>query len=83
MNRTEILALVKSTILEVIPELTPDSLTPEQSLVDLGANSVDRMDIITLSMESLELNISMLEFAGARNIGDIVAVFAAHVPDSL
>lgn len=71
---SEVFEVVKNNILEILPKVTADMVTPEHSLSELGANSVDRMEVITLSMADLNLNIALLSFAGVSNIGGLVDV---------
>lgn len=74
MDKNEIFEIIKENILEVIPELTIENITMNDSLKEIGANSVDRADIIMFSMESLDIRIPMVKFGTAKNIGDIVDI---------
>jgi polyketide biosynthesis acyl carrier protein len=51
------------------------TVTPEISLRELGANSIDRADILMQTMSDLNVKLSMVEFASAKNIGDIASIF--------
>jgi len=59
---------------EVIPEV--GTVTPRDSMRELGANSIDRAEIITATMERLDISLPLVEFAEAANIGDIVAIMS-------
>ena len=59
----------------MIPELEGYEFKPGNQLVDLGANLVDRADIIIMTMEALSLQIPHVELFGAKNIGELVDVF--------
>ncbi|PEP90340.1 poly(3-hydroxyalkanoate) depolymerase [Bacillus wiedmannii] len=74
MNKQEIFELVINNIREVLPELEGHSFQPMDQLVNLGANSVDRVEIILMTMEELELRIPRVELSGANNIGELVEV---------
>jgi polyketide biosynthesis acyl carrier protein len=39
---------------------------------DLGANSIDRMDIVTQTMEDLAIKIPLVELAKVQNIQELV-----------
>jgi polyketide biosynthesis acyl carrier protein len=55
----------------------------EQSLKDdLGANSIDRMDIIVQSMNDLKVKIPMIEFGRLKNIEGIVEVLFANLSNT-
>lgn len=78
MNKSEIFEIVKKNIIEVLPDLDQNIISPEKSLSDLGANSVDRMEIIQMSMEDLSINIPLMSFAKASNIEGVVDVLLAN-----
>ena len=71
MNRYDIFKLVVIHICEVIPELENHEFKPSDRLVDLGANSIERVEIIMMLMEDLKLNIPKVELSGAKNIGEL------------
>jgi polyketide biosynthesis acyl carrier protein len=62
MNENEIFEVVKNVTLEVLPFIPPDLVILEGNLKDLGANSIDRMEVVTRTMETLGLNVPLLEF---------------------
>ncbi len=72
MNKGEILELIARHCVEVIPALKSHDFQREDRLKDLGANSLDRSDIIDMTMESLSLQIPRVEVYGTRNIGELV-----------
>lgn len=59
---------------EVVPELGNHVFQSSDRLVDLGANSIDRAEIVTMTMETLGLQIPRVELFGASNIGELVDV---------
>jgi polyketide biosynthesis acyl carrier protein len=63
--------LIVEHIREVIPELESHRFEPADSLRDLGANSIDRAEIIMMTLESLSLRIQLVELADAKNIGEL------------
>jgi polyketide biosynthesis acyl carrier protein len=71
----EIFAVVKSCILEVVPDVKASAIAPNSSMRDLGANSVDRMEVVTLAMERLKVKIPVVEFTNVSNIGQLVQVY--------
>ncbi len=75
MSKQHVFDVVKKVIIEVLPDVNPDLITIEKRLVDLGANSIDRMEVVTMSMEELGLLIPMMSFANVNNIEGLVNVF--------
>ncbi|SFJ92662.1 polyketide biosynthesis acyl carrier protein [Thermoflavimicrobium dichotomicum] len=72
MNKEDIFRLVVEHTREVLPELEEYNIQPNDRLVDLGANSVDRAEIIMRTMESLSLKVPRVELFGAKNIEELV-----------
>ncbi|BBB93460.1 MAG TPA: acyl carrier protein [Methylomusa anaerophila] len=77
MNKEDIFKLVVQNIYEVIPELEGHDIQPGDRLTELGANSVDRAEIVGMTMEALALQIPRVELFGAKNIGELVDVLYA------
>lgn len=74
MTEHDIFQTVRNVTLEVLPFLSADDVTIDKSLKDLGANSIDRAEVVTISMEKLGVKIAMLEFGKAKNLRDLVGV---------
>ena len=74
MNKEQIFAIVKKYTLEILPNLTDDQITIDQQLKNLGANSMDRMDIVISSMEDVGVKIPLVELAQAANIEGLVSL---------
>lgn len=74
MSKDEIFQIIVRHTCEVIPDLEGYEFQPTDSLKTLGANSIDRADIIMMTLESLSLNIPMMTMAKAENIGQLAAI---------
>lgn len=72
MDKETIWAELRKSIGEVLPSLDGREVKPHERLVDLGANSVDRVEIVTLALEGLNLAVPLHELARADNIGGLV-----------
>lgn len=79
MTKDEIFQIIKENIIEIIPELSDRKIHPEDSLKMLGANSVDRAEILIKSMASLKVKAPLIEFAQAKNINDLSEILAKYV----
>jgi polyketide biosynthesis acyl carrier protein len=79
MNQDRVFDAVKRSVVMVVPELSPESISIEDSLADLGCTSVDRADVVALTMENLDISVPVREFEGVRNIRGLVNVLARHV----
>lgn len=65
-------AVVKA-IVEVLPGVSAAEVADELTLGDLGADSVDRVEIITTVIDSLGCERRLSEFAEIPNIGAMIA----------
>jgi polyketide biosynthesis acyl carrier protein len=74
ITKAEVFDIVKNNILDILPKVQPEMVSIEKSLSDLGANSVDRMEVVTMSMEDLGVKIPLMSFAGVTNIEGLVDV---------
>ncbi|AUZ26502.1 acyl carrier protein [Bacillus cabrialesii] len=74
MDKQRIFEVLITNICEVLPELDGHRFEPEDQLVELGADSVDRAEIITMVLEDLSLNIPRIELSGVKNIGELAEV---------
>ena len=77
VNKDTILETLYRHTREVLPELADHAFTQGDSLRELGANSVDRADIIMLTLESLSLRIPMVDLARAENIDALAEIIHA------
>jgi len=76
MNKDKIFEMIKITVNDILPDVDLEQITMDDSLKDIGANSVDRMDIIIDVMEKLDLKIPFMEFGELKNIREIVNLLA-------
>ena len=70
ITRDRIFNIIVQHTCEVVPELEKHSIVETDRLADLGANSMDRADIVMMTLESLSLKIPLIELARAKNIGE-------------
>lgn len=77
-NEQRIFELVKANTLRVLAEVQPDQVTPDTALVDLGANSIDRVEVAMYSMEDLNLKVPMGALQGVTNLRSLVELLARH-----
>jgi polyketide biosynthesis acyl carrier protein len=67
----EVFDLVVKHTCEVMPELDGHTFAATDSLRELGANSMDRAEIIMMTLEALSVTIPLVELAGAKNMGEL------------
>lgn len=71
MNKEAIFQIIVEHSREVIPALANHSFQRNQQLAALGANSMDRADIIIMTLDSLALHVPLLALARATNLGEL------------
>lgn len=76
MPTTDIIATLRDTILEIMPELDSQPIDASSSLRDLGLNSLERAEVIIDTLSALNLRLPMTAFANAANLGDIAGIMA-------
>ncbi|GAX59148.1 acyl carrier protein [Candidatus Scalindua japonica] len=79
MTREDIFNIIKENIIKVLIDIDSDSISIDQSLKDLGANSIDRVEIAQDSMEDLNLVLPRVDLGQAQNINDLVNIFYKHI----
>ncbi len=79
MTREQILGVVKKHLLETVEELDESQIDPTLSMKDLGANSLDIVEVVSLSMRELRIKIPRSELSKLTNIDGLVDMFYAAV----
>ncbi len=74
MNHQQIVEIIKRHACEVIPALNSHDFRDTDALKDLGANSIDRSEIVMMTLESLSLKIPLIAIARAENIGELASI---------
>lgn len=74
MNVEEIFNLIVENTREVVFELEEHDFKMDDSLKDLGANSIDRSEIIMMTLEALDKALPLVEFAKAANMGELATL---------
>ena len=74
MTKESIFEIIVRATCEVIPELEGHAFQPNDRLADLGANSIDRAEIVTMTLEALSLSIPRVQVSEAKNIGELARI---------
>lgn len=82
MSAQEVFETIVKHARVVVPGLADHEFKREESLKDLGADSVDRAEITMMTMEDLSLKIPRVEMAGASNIGELTDLFYQKLQDA-
>jgi polyketide biosynthesis acyl carrier protein len=77
MTRAQVFDALKHNILEILPDLDSAQVDEQKTMRDLGANSIDRADIILQTTEQLGIHVKISELAQIRNIQGLVDVLCS------
>lgn len=72
MTRDQIQAVVIKHLCDAVDGLKPESVDPDKSMKDLGANSLDIVEIVSSSMREIKVKIPRSELAKLTNITGLV-----------
>ena len=71
---------VRRNVLIVVDHVEPAEVTIDVALPDLGCNSVDRTEIVSMTMEDLDVVVPVAEFAQVDDLRSLVSVLVRHLP---
>jgi polyketide biosynthesis acyl carrier protein len=72
VTRDQVRAAVLTNIWQVLPDFEPGQLRPGDTLRDLGANSIDRMDVVIGALDDLGLDLPGSRLAGVHDIDSLI-----------
>jgi polyketide biosynthesis acyl carrier protein len=78
LTREKVWEIVARNIRQMLPDLPPERICSEVSMSDLGADSMDRMDVVIGAMDELGLELSGASLAGVHDIGSLVDALYAY-----
>jgi polyketide biosynthesis acyl carrier protein len=78
LNEREVFAVVRESVLQVLPELAGEQVSMDGTLADLGCNSIDRADVVVMSMERLRIAVPVGEFRSVNDIRSLVGVLQRY-----
>jgi len=72
-SREEIMDLVKGHLMDNLEdELDEADFDPSKSMKDLGANSIDIVEVVSCSMRDLKVKVPRSELADLKNVDELV-----------
>lgn len=69
---------VAANIAEFMPGLEPAQISMDARMADYGCNSIDRMDIVWKTLDDLQLDIPIVEFAAVHDIRGLVGLLCRY-----
>lgn len=89
MTKEHIFSVVKKHLLATVDGLDAAAVEPGKSMKELGANSLDIVEVVSVSMRELKVKVPRSELSKLTNIGGLVDLLhqvatqdAPRVPDA-
>jgi len=77
MTKGDIYAVVKKHLIRTVDGVQESDIEPSKSLKDMGANSLDIVEIVSISMRELKVKVPRSELAKLTNLGELVDLLHA------
>lgn len=71
-TRDDVLAVVKRHLVDTVEGIDAAQVDPAKSMKDLGANSLDIVEVVSCSMRELKVKIPRAELNKLTNIDELV-----------
>ena len=75
MTRDEMFATVKANIREIVEGARDVEIREDQSMRDLGADSLEIVEVVSRSMKQLRLKVPRTQLSGASNLKELLDLF--------
>jgi acyl carrier protein len=72
MERSEILSIVIKHLVDAVDDLDPSQIDTSRSMKELGANSLDIVEVVSRTMRELKIKVPRSELAKLANIDGLV-----------
>ena len=77
MERDAVAAVVKKHLLEVVPDIKETDIDLSRSMKDLGANSLDMVEVVSCAMRELKVKVPRSELSKLTNMDGLVDLLHA------
>ena len=82
MTKDEVIQVIKENILDNLEDINESDIDPNKSMKDLGANSLDIIEVVSTSMRQLNIKIPRTELADIQTIGQLADKFLEHLSNN-
>jgi len=80
-SRDDVLAVVKRHLVDTVEGIGDAQVDPSKSMKDLGANSLDIVEVVSCSMRELKVKIPRAELNKLTNINELVDLLYKSVQE--
>jgi acyl carrier protein len=78
ITRDEVLNVVKKHLMDNVEDLEESKIDPARSMKDMGANSLDIVEVVSCSMRELKIKVPRAELAQLTNMDGLVDLLYSH-----
>jgi acyl carrier protein len=78
-NLSRVLKTIAGNVAQIMPDVDAGRVSLDGRLADYGCNSIDRADIVWKTLEDLELDIPVVEFAAVTDIRSLAELLCSHL----
>ena len=78
ISRDEILSMVKRHLMDNVEDLDEASIDPGKSMKELGANSLDIVEVVSCTMRDLKVKVPRAELAQLSTMNALVDLLHQH-----
>ena len=75
MTREEMFGVVKGHIEKIVEGAAGKTITEDLSMRDLGADSLEIVEVVSRSMKELRIRVPRTELSSAKNLKDLLDLF--------
>jgi polyketide biosynthesis acyl carrier protein len=75
MTRQAMFEVVKAKIREIVDGTSDLEIREDLSMRDLGADSLEIVEVVSRSMKELKIKVPRTELSGARNLKELLDLF--------
>ncbi len=78
MTKEQVIEVIKKNIAENLDDVEVESIDPNKTMKDYGANSLDIIEVVSTSMRELNIKIPRAELADIQNIDELADRFIEY-----
>lgn len=82
VTRDQVMQVVKKHVLATVDGLPDTAFDPSKSMKDLGANSLDMVEVVSCAMRELKVKVPRSELSKLTNVDGLVDLLHAVVTKS-
>ncbi len=80
MTREEIRAVLRTNLERIVEAARGKDLHDGLSMKDLGADSLEAVEVASRTMKELKIRVPRTELSKAKNLGQLLDLLVAHAP---